>query len=142
MNLHPYGRLSADRLATFESTLSFPLPVEYRDFLKWNNGGKCQAVTVPIPALNERLALDVFLGLDVEPGLNLDEWNQRLRPEIPSGGLIIGTDPSGGFILMGLDPSWAGVYYWDYGFWFEKSTPKNNIYLLAVSFATLLTVAK
>jgi len=142
MNLSPYGRLSPARLAAFESTLGLPLYTDYRQFLLQNNGGKFQAATVPIAALGARLALDVLLGLDLEKELNLDEWNLQYRYERPSGSIIIGTDPGGGFLLLGLDPTWAGVYYWDNSFWFEKSSPKSNIYQLADSFTALLALVK
>lgn len=142
MNLSPYGRLASARLEKFESTLGLPLHTDYRQFLIQNNGGKFQATTVPIAALGERLALDTLLGLDLEKELNLDDWNLEYRYERPTGSLIIGTDPGGGFLLLSLDPSWAGVYYWDNGFWFEKSSPKNNIYQLADSFTALLALVK
>ena len=140
--MSPYGRLTAARLANFEAILGFSLPTDYREFLLQNNGGKFHGTTVPVTELDTRLALDVFLGLDLELGQNLDELNLRHRAELHEWSLIIGTDPGGGFILLSTAPSWAGVYYWDYSFWFEKSSPNRNIYLIAGSMTALLKLVK
>ncbi len=142
MSISPYGRLNAARVAKFESVLGFALPKDYREFLLLNNGGKFHGATVLVPGLDERVALDVFLGLDLEQGQNLDEWNLTMRKDLTDGSLIIGTDPGGGFILLSAYSSWAGVYYWDHAFWFEKSSPKNNLYLIAESFSALMAMVK
>ncbi|MCD6049056.1 MAG: hypothetical protein K0Q55_459, partial [Verrucomicrobia bacterium] len=142
MSISPYGRLNAARVAKFETILGFALPADYRDFLLTCNGGKFHGATLLIPGLDEKVALDVFLGLDLEQGLNLDEWNLTMRKELTDGSLIIGTDPGGGFILLSAYPSWAGIYYWDHAFWFEKSSHQNNIYLIAESFTALMAMVK
>lgn len=138
MSLHPYGRLTLNRLEKFESTLGFPLPPDYHDFLLQNNGGKFQGSTVIVSGLNERVALDSFLGLDLEPRLNLEFVSEEYRKDIPKGCLIIGTDPGGGLVLLSTNAKWSGIYYWDHSFWFEKSTAQNNIYPLARSLTDLL----
>jgi hypothetical protein len=142
MNLNPYGRVTPARLAQYEAALGLPLQTDYRQFLAQSNGGKFQAATVMIHALGKPLALDVLLGLDLEQELNLEHWNQQLQYEKPGGSLVIGTDPGGGFLLLGLEPTWPGVYYWDNGFWFDKSTPQHNIFHLARSFTALLALVK
>lgn len=142
MSINPYGSLTTARLAQFEATLGFPLPADYRDFLLRKNGGKFQGAVVRIEWLDTNLALDEFLGLDLSDRLNLEVWNYQYYYKKPAGSLIIGTDPGGGMILLGLDPVWPGLHYWDFSQWFEKSTPEHNIFPLARSFNHLVEKLK
>jgi len=142
MSINPYGSLTAARLAQFEETLGFSLPADYREFLLRRNGGKFQGSVVKVTGLDAKVALDEFFGLDLDERLNLELWNYQYSYKKPAGSLVIGADPGGGMVLLGLDPGWSGVYYWDYSQWFEKSTPEHNIYLMAESFTKLMEALK
>lgn len=142
MSINPFGKLSPARLKQFEATLGFPLPADYREFLRLKNGGKFQGAVVRIAALQANVALDEFFGLDLDDRLNLEVWNYQYYYKKPAGSLVIGADPGGGMVLLGLDPGWSGLYYWDYSHWFEKSTTEQSIYLMAATFTELMAMVR
>ena len=42
LNITPYGQASEEEIAALEKTLKFPLPADYRSFLKQYNGGRSE----------------------------------------------------------------------------------------------------
>lgn len=85
------------------------------------------------------MLVDCLFGLTGVRGLSLDAWMAEFREEVPSGFLIIGGDPGGGFFILDTQPGRGGVYYWDHQHFFhESSKEEGKTFLLAESFASWL----
>jgi hypothetical protein len=116
-------------------------PVDYRRFLLDFNGGKPVPNFLLIPDLNEKVIIDSFYGIG-RPYSDLSKSTAELRYslDMPEKFIPIAFDPGGNSLIMESgNVEGAEVYYWDSARHFALSTDEENAFLVAHSFADLLT---
>ena len=140
MNLKPFGRATKEAIEELERIIGFPLPDDYKKFLRAYNGGtsKIRYRTFFVKGLNQEIPLDVLYGIKVKTPFDLIECYEEFEEDLLPNSLIIGDDPGGGFIVLITSPEHNGIYYWDHSFYFPQSSEENNIYKIADHFGDFL----
>lgn len=138
MRFQVNGRLKEADIQEFERNIGFPLPYDYCSFLQQTNGGAFVGgyPTVAAETIGS-VCCDSFFGKNMSDALDLTFWFQEMRGEIPANSLLIGKDPSGGFVLLVCNKDSTGVYYYDHGYNFPESSDEENTYLITESFGEL-----
>ena len=142
-NFTPWGKNDEMSVAAFEQKLGFPLPVDYKEFLKENNGGSVSNQVFLVEGLGQDVMMDVFYGLtnDESEDLTLNTWIEEHGNELQENALIIGADPGGGMLLYITAGEDMGIYYWDHAHFFSQSSEEEgNTYFVAPSFAAFCSL--
>ncbi len=133
--LQPFGKSDTGKISSLENNLKFKLPEEYKIFLLSNNGGFVENRIFHVNDLDSDILIDVIFGIDTNDK-EFDLWYlyEEYADELPEGGLVIGSDTGGNFILMIVDGEDAGIYYWDHVHFFPISSEEQNTYFVSPSF--------
>ena len=136
MNIIGYGNLNDDEIIKFEKQIGFTLPLDYRIFLKNNNGGvpEKKYSTFKLNKLNIDVGLQVLYGLNLNDNLNLRVWHEEYKEDMLNDCIIIGHGVGFGFVLLINDEENGGVYFWDHSFELENTSEEENIYKISNSF--------
>ncbi|MBX3178925.1 MAG: SMI1/KNR4 family protein [Candidatus Hydrogenedentes bacterium] len=134
--------LDAD-IAKLESDIGFPLPADYKAFLRDMNGAQALDRCFYVRGLKQDIALHILLG--VHPGRNwadlFSSWDE-FNEDLPENALIIGLDPGANFLVLLLDGNADGVYYWDHKHFFPQSSDLQNMYFVSESFSFFIDELK
>lgn len=137
MNFTAWGKNDEHTIQNFEQKLGFPLPTDYRQFLKDNNGGMVKKQVFFVSDLGQDVMMDVFYGITntESEALTLEFWIKEHGDELQENTLIIGSDPGGGILTYITSGEDKGVYYWDHAHFFSQSSEEEgNTYFVADSF--------
>lgn len=134
----------------FEKEIGYSLPEQHRNFLLEHNGGRPKDnyhFYVPTWQYNSSL-IQKLKGIDPNaPGLDLRQAHEITGDILPEGSLIIGNDPGGNSILIGLNDLNRGkIFFWDH----EKGPDARlssweeykNLHFLANSFNEFFALLK
>jgi hypothetical protein len=137
LNITPYGQASEEEIAALEKTLKFPLPEDYRSFLKQYNGGRSEDQAFFVKDLKQDILMHVFYGVNnPSKTLNVAFWVKEFKEDIEESALIFGKEPGGGMLMYITAGENKGVYYWDHSHFFpESDEEEGNTYFVADSFA-------
>lgn len=116
--------LSAEKISDLEKLISHNLPIQYKNFIMSNNGGKPDKYILD----NEKI-INYFFGYFSNPKLdNSIEWHLEMYSKrYPRAMLPIASAGGGDLILLGLSGSYENkVYYWDHNM--ESETDGTNYY--------------
>lgn len=138
MAIESFGVISNKEIQQLEKKIGCNLPLDYFQFLENNNGGVVKNSTFYVQELDQKIMMDVFFGINLSRGLDLNFWLKEFEDDLPKNTIIIGKDPGGNFLLLNCQADHQGVYYWDHSLFFEKSTEDNNAFPVAKSFTELL----
>jgi hypothetical protein len=136
-----WGQNSEAAVAAFEEEIGFPLPNDYRLFIKENNGCKVNKQVFFVKDLDQDIMLHVFYGItnSTSRSLTLRYWLDEFGDEVEEKTLLFGSDPGGGFLLYITAGEDKGVYYWDHAHFFPQSSEEEgNTYFLVDSFAEFM----
>ncbi len=116
VNANPFGLLSPDRLAEFESKYQLHLPGDYRSFLLQYNGGRPSPSFFWIKPKEDGSNVDRFYGLyDKLSPSSIETYMESERCGIPKAMMPIGDDGTGNFIAMGVRPQNLGnIFFLDH----------------------------
>lgn len=114
------GRLSPDDLKQTENLLGISLPESYRIFLLRHNGGYPRPSDFNIQWSGQEFAVgwkvsrvDYFLAIHDGKSASLIEDFRRYGDQFPTGTLPIAADPSGNYVLLGLNGGNRGkLFFW------------------------------
>lgn len=130
--------LDAD-IAKLDSEIGFPLPADYKAFLREMNGAQVTGGCFYVRGLKQDVALHILLG--IHPEYNwadlISFWNE-FNEDLPENALIIGLDPGANFIVLLGDLHEEGVYYWDHKHFFPQSTDLRDMYFISETFSSFL----
>lgn len=138
MNFTSWGQNSEASVVAFEQKLGFPLPTDYRLFLKKNNGGSVKKQVFFVKDLDQDIMMDVFYGITntESEALTLAFWINEHGDELQENTLIIGSDPGGGMLTYITTGEDQGIYYWDHAHFFPQSSEEEgNTYFVSNFFA-------
>lgn len=127
-----------------EKLLNVSLPMDYKDFLLYCNGGqpKLHSFDYKLPdGRNWSGGVRVFFGVDVDDWEDLKHYYALYEDRIPKQMLPIANDDGGNLILLVLNSLEKGkVYFWDHNEESEDDEPptNDNIYFVANSFTEFL----
>jgi hypothetical protein len=137
INISPFDQVDEATISNFEKEIGFPLPEDYRSFLKKTNGGKVNKQVFFVEDLEQDILLDALFGINTSRSraLELRHWINEFKEDLQEKTLIIGTDPGGRFITYITAGEDKGVYYWDHNYFFEESSDEEgNTYFVSESF--------
>ncbi|WMJ72144.1 SMI1/KNR4 family protein [Cytophagaceae bacterium ABcell3] len=131
-----FGTLGDETISNYEKELGFPIPEDYRNFIKNNNGGSVIDQLFFVEDLDQYIPADVFFGINIESRtFNLDFWLKEYKEELQENTLIIGCHPGGGLLTYITSGEDKGIYFWDHQHFFpQSSVDEGNTYYLADSF--------
>lgn len=133
-----WGPIDEATVVAFEQEIGFPLPADYRTFIKEHNGCRFNDKVFFVKGLEQDIMLHVFYGITNERSrsLTLRYWLNEYGEDIENQTLLFGSDPGGGFLMYITTGEDKGIYYWDHAHFFETSTEEDgNTYFVAESFA-------
>lgn len=135
MKFESRGKLDEATLRRLEILIGFRLPADYRSFLRRNDGGSFVGgyPEIVVDTIG-KVFCDTLFGMSMPRALNLEFWHGEMKGDIPSDSLLIGKDPSGGFLLLCCEPESSGVYYYDHSYSFPSSSDAENTYFVSESF--------
>src|SRR5215204_537295 len=122
-------------VSVFESKLGFKLPDDYKSFLIENDGVKIVDGAIYIPALEQKVLVDVLCGVKAEGRFNIQKLNDEFGDDLAENSLIIGQDVGGSFVLLSADEQNIGIYLYDHSYFFEQSSDENNTYFICNTFS-------
>jgi hypothetical protein len=97
-------------ISALELSLGAKLPLDYRNFLSTQNGGR------PIPSMLELEGLQVrvreLFAANSGDSRDLLRRHESLRDVLPSGVLPIGLDTGDNYFCIALVPGQSGAVYW------------------------------
>ncbi len=110
---------SPEQIEAFERRHGIRLPNDYRHFLSCHNGGRpdkaFRVFTFETKSGSRSDSLvDWFSGLVVRDNYSLDNDLDTYSGRIPEGMLPIARDPFGNLILLGVQDSKSGIWFWDH----------------------------
>jgi hypothetical protein len=142
-------KISAEELKQFEHEIGYKLTESYRNFLLAYNGGEPEPYHFFIPSWHYNASLIQELkGIDSESvDLDLRKIHDIKKDILPEGFIIIGSDPGGNQILIGLAGENRGkIYFWDHEQQPDDRLPAledyRNIHFVANSFEEFITSLK
>lgn len=142
MNINGFGKVTEDEINTFEKEFDFPIPEDYRNFLKDYNGGTPMESEnrIALEGAKEGMVLDVLFGIgnSIEEDFRISTWIEEFTGEIPKTVLPIGTDVGGGIILLSSSEKKKGVYFWDFEFCLKSSNEYQCLYKVADTFTEFI----
>jgi hypothetical protein len=143
MEIISLGKGNSKIAEELEKKLNITLPIDYKNFLDSQNGAKIIDGHFFVKGLDQEIAMNLLYGNDLEKrAFNLEFWHQEFGDDIPDGGLLIGTDPGGGFILLINDGKENGIYYYDHSYFFKESSDEHNTYFIAETFTMFMEMLK
>jgi hypothetical protein len=115
-NQNPYGSLDKTKLHSFEASLGFRLPADYRKFLIEFNGGKPDPEFFWIIENQDGTGVQQFYGLHDGPEpFSIDTYAGENRYGIPYGLLVIGDDGVGNYMCIGInEDNFGKVFFLDH----------------------------
>jgi hypothetical protein len=127
------GTIGHALIEEYEKIWGVELPTEYRDFLAENNGGYPYPDGFCIKAIDDESTVDRFLGLDVGPNSNLDNYVRVYKDRIPKELFPIAHDPGGNLVCIGISGEHLGrIYFWDHEYEADESNVDfSNVHLVA-----------
>ncbi|WP_067145650.1 SMI1/KNR4 family protein [Pseudotamlana agarivorans] len=120
-----FGKISSKEILEFERQIGFPLPNNYSDFLKINNGGQPEfdSIKVKIGKEIQLWSIKYFFGLhNKEYWASMYSTLKSLKNRIPTEFLPIANDGGGNYYLVNLSKDSFGKIY----FWNHNTESKNN----------------
>ena len=142
-----FGNNSEVEINKLEKDNKIELPKDYKDFLINCNGANTGANIVCFKAvkLEEDIPLGILYGIGLSRGLNIQEWNNEYKEELPKRTLIIGHAMGSGTILLIHNRIRKGIFFWDNCLDYPSSTARNCLYKVCGSFQEfieLLTIVE
>jgi cell wall assembly regulator SMI1 len=101
-------------ISSLEKLIGCPLPVDYRKFLEFYNGGYPEPDAFYFSNGEDGSSVDRFLSLGCEKHHDLLKYFNTYKDRIPPGFLPIAHDPGGNLILISLNDDSPGIYFWDH----------------------------
>lgn len=135
------GKLSEQELNAFQEKYHLDLPEDYKRYLRENNGGSTENVTVLFRAkrIKEWLSMGELFGVNHPVrGLSIETWQDEYDDELVENMVIIGALTFPGLLLLVNREDMKGVYLWDHTLEFETSTRKKCVYTVADTFDDFL----
>ncbi|MDB6153559.1 MAG: putative glucan synthasis protein [Chthoniobacteraceae bacterium] len=128
-------------IAAFENTIEGTLPVDYKLFLKSDNGGRPRERLFRLATRNggsEEGLIDYFFALHAGRIGSLKRTWASYNDQLPAGHLPIAADSFGNLIVLKLGgPKPGQVYFWDHEG--EEDSPAGaNLSPIAGSFAEFI----
>jgi hypothetical protein len=144
-----FGTTTDVELDAFEKHHQIKLPVQYRSFLKTQNGGIPEAENdISIPGWGESM-VNIFNGLNLagDDGKNygLNESIEMFNDRFPiKEVLVMADDPGGNQFLIGVSPERHGIiYFWDHEAWDDEAENcLPELIKIADSFDAFIAVLK
>lgn len=126
------------QLERVEKEVGFPLPDQYKEFLKQYNGGYPDPDAFLFLDKSDGSSVDRFLSLDAGEDDDLFVYLKRYAGRTPSDMMPIAHDPGGNLVLIGLSDSNRGqVFFWDHEY--EDEDPGlSNVSLVSVDLKSFL----
>jgi len=130
------GPISANTIESIETRLSIELPTSYRMFLEKYNGGYPEPDGFMFKDESSGSSVDRFLGIDVGPHSNLENYLAVYDGRIPINMFPIAHDPGGNLVLICLSGNKKDkIYFWDHECEADGWEPdKSNVHLVADDF--------
>lgn len=127
-----------------EKRFAIQLPVDYKEFLVTQNGGRNISYTfensIRINQIDEVINIDTMFGINTGiKNADIEQWTEEYRNDIFEHSIIIGDTLQHGFLLFwqsGDDNE--GIYYYDDTYQLEASSDENNAYFLAKTFSEFI----
>ena len=138
--LHPneYGTLNESRLQEFENEIDCVLPVDYREFLLENNGGKPMPDTFSYKNANggqDTNSIRTFNGIHDDEYTGIHKFIDCYQGRLPNKLLPIADDELGNLICLGIKGKQKDkIYFWDH----ELEGTKKCLTLLSNSFSEFI----
>ncbi len=129
-------RASEAEIVAFEQELRFPLPQDYRQFLKTRNGGRPEpaAFNFRTQTGDSDSLVDWFYSLSDDPIYSIRKNVEFFRGRIPLGMVAIGCDPFGNQLLLNNE----GFFFWDHEL--EVTQPASNIAKVVDTFSEFIQI--
>jgi hypothetical protein len=136
-----FGGVAPSAIDAFERKSGWKLPDDYRQFLLKHNGGR------PVPkgaclvkAVTEYVLVDMLFGLNQRPGLDIQEWLNQFREELPPNCFIIG-GVGGLLFVLCLRGVNEGVLCWDRMGELRKlrDSESGSLYPIAATFTEFIS---
>jgi hypothetical protein len=106
-----FGDIEENMFSDFEIILNKQLPLEYKSFLKKNNGGRPNLNI--FKTSNSEYETDIQFFFGITKGIyDLRGNYERLKNKIPKKFIAIAIDSGGNFILLDLEKE--AIYYFDH----------------------------
>ncbi len=139
-----YGFTNTHSIEEFEAQFNILLSLDYKEFLKNENGGIPLKKTFLINNKQGYDTIDIFFGLDMEkPFLSLSYLIESYFDRFPKGILPIGEDPGGNYICLNVNEGedYGKIYFYDHEVDNENNDGTlnwDNLYLIADSFTEFI----
>jgi SMI1 / KNR4 family protein len=139
--IDPFGHTEDENIKPLEKRFDIKLPVDYKEFLVTQNGGRNLSYTfensIKIHQIDEVINIDTMFGINTGiKNADIEQWTEEYRNYIFDHSIIIGDTIQHGFLLFwqsGDDNE--GIYYYDDTYQLEASSDENNAYFLAKTFS-------
>ena len=141
LTIEPFGHAEDENIELLEKRFDIKLPVDYKEFLVTQNGGRNLSYTfensIKIDQLDEVINIDTMFGINTGiKNADIEQWTEEYRNDIFEHSIIIGDTLQHGFLLFWQsDDDNEGIYYYDDTYQLEVSSDENNAYFLAKTFS-------
>jgi hypothetical protein len=141
VDIKNFGRTMMEYdLVQHEFHFGFRFPKDYKEFLKKINGG------VPTPhhfdfknGEKKGMAIDVFLGIDIEKDHNVFYILRGIQNFIKDGWIPIALIKGGGILFLGVEGEYYGkIYFWEKGESPVEASEGKNFFFVANNFDDFL----
>ena len=142
LTIEPFEHAEYKNIKLLEKRFDIKLPVDYKEFLVTQNGGRNLSYTfensIKIDQIDEVINIETMFGINTGiKNADIEQWTEEYRIDIFEHSIIIiGDTIQHGFLLFwqsGDDNE--GIYYYDDTYQLEASSDENNAYFLAKSFS-------
>ena len=141
LTIEPFGYAEYENIKLLEKRFDIKLPVDYKEFLVTQNGGRNSSYTfensIKINQIDEVINIDTMFGINTGiKNADIEQWTEEYRNDIFEHSIIIGDTIQHGFLLFwqSCDAN-EGLYYYDDTYQLEASSDENNAYFLAKTFS-------
>jgi hypothetical protein len=128
---------SESQIQLFETQIGYSLPRDYRQFLKTDNGGRPERVSIVFETEGgkDESLVSWFYTLEPDGDYGLLENIECYSDRIPPNMIPIACDAFGNQFLMSLGDEKGAIYFWDHERENEDAEENDNVHLIADSFS-------
>jgi len=128
---------SESQIQLFETQIGYSLPRDYRQFLKTDNGGRPERVSIVFETEGgkDESVVNYFYSLDDDSVYSLAERFDVFEDRVPPNMIPIACDAFGNQFLMRLGDERGAIYFWDHERENEDAEENDNVHLIADSFS-------
>lgn len=144
--IEPFGHAEYENINLLEKRFDIKLPVDYKEFLVTQNGGRNSSYTfensIKINQIDEVINIDTMFGINTGiKNADIEQWTEEYRNDIFEHSIIIGETIQHGFLIFWQsDDDNEGIYYYDDTYQLESSNDEINAYFLAKTFSEFMAL--